>query len=334
VPGSVVDRRWIVAGVAAPLVAVLVVVATTVAGGDDDAADPSGGSSTTAPPEIDEAWNDDLGTALAPLNDVLVRLASGVDAWSEGERSDEELGRLLADVRPRLEAVGSEVAELGAHPSDELAHVLVSDMADLYLRAIDAHDLALRSGDDDLARQYDLLGRRLRILADRAFDRARERTNAPAEPSPGIRLTLPAEVPEWTRLELAAGPPLEPSDPNRDDELPLDREEERSSQGVADWTDALADLAPPASADVRAARSDADALGELARALVDAAESLRAEPVPDGDRGRADRVALGWLVRADAARAAQLAVLDRTEGGGDLAAALLELSDSPAFAPA
>jgi hypothetical protein len=319
----VAPRRAVaIAGALLLVVGVAIGVAVTRTGGP---------ATRTSTGPVDEAWDTSVEQALRPLNVALVELARAVDGRATGARSAADLQQVLADVRPKLVAVRDAAERLRPHRSDAGARTLVIDMADLYVLAADAHARSLEVGDAAVAHEYDLLGRRLRILGDRIFDRAHERTSAAPTSVPGVRLALPAEVPDWTRLEVAAGPPLEPVDANRSDALPLERTGDRASQPVVAWQARVRELAAPSADDVRAAGTDAAALASMARRLVGAADALRSEPVPAGDRGRADCLALGWLVRADGARAAQLAALapdDRRAGQG-ISDALLVISSSP-----
>lgn len=319
---------------AAPVLAVVVLITASL-GRDGDA---SGGptttvapdpSASTAPAAVDDEWNAALEQALRPLSTALTELAGGADRWSNGALDDDGFAKLLAQVEPAVESVRAQVSALGDHPTEALATPLVEAMAELYVRAVDAHGRALDATDPDLAAQYDRLGRRLRILGDRVFDRARERTLAPVDPGPDVRLVLPAEVPDWNRLELSAGPPLEPTSSDRPDATPLEREDERATQPGQAWRDDVAALDAPGLAEIDADVGDADALGAHARALVVAAEAMRSVPVPGDDRGLADRVALGWLIAADAARAAQLAALG--DGSPALAEALLAVAAGDVF---
>ena len=329
-----IDRRVIAGAVAVPLVALAVVVAVAAGGGSGDGSAPTTSQVTGPAASVDEAWNDALAGAFAPLRGSLVELASSAEAHSAGELDDAGLGAVLDRLEPVVASVHDAVGDLEPHRVDSLAGPLVTATAELYVLAVDAHRASL-AVDGGAAVQYDRLGRRLRILGDRIFDRARERTSTPVDPGPDVRLVRPAEVPAWERLELAAGPPLEPTDRNRSDEAPLARQDRRATQPEAAWRARVERLDVPA-AEVRGAAGDPGALAEVARKLVGAAEALRHEPVPDGDRGRADRLALGWLVRADAARAAQLAVLAPTPAGAGarLGERLLALSEEPALAAA
>lgn len=322
------DRRVIALGVGIPagiLVAVLVV--SFLAGGGGGAGPTV--TTTTADVAVDEGWDRAVAEAFEPLVEVLPQYARAVDEWATGQRTRDELAAVLDEVEPVVAEVATAAGSLPAHRRDELARPLVADAAGLYVQAVAAHRAAVAATDGAVAEQWDRLGRRLRILGDRTFDRARERTSAPLDPGEGVELRLPAEVPDFDRLELAVGPPLEPEDTNVADVLPRLRADARESQREADWLDAVAALDAPAPADVEAALGDVEQLATLARRLVEAAESLRDEPVPDGDRGRADRLALGWLVLADAARAGQLAALSGTPS--DVPAALVDRAAGAGF---
>jgi hypothetical protein len=317
------DRRVIALAVGIPL-AILAVVAGAVlldGGSEPEPAAPTS-TATTTDARVDVRWDDAVARAFEPLVDVLPEYARAVDAWSTGERTAEDLAEVLDRAEPVVLSVAEAARDVPVHPGAPLARPLVGDAADLYVHAVAAHRAALAVDDPAVAQQWDRLGRRLRIVGDRTFDRARELTAPPFEPSDGVELRLPAEVPDFDRLELAVGPPLEPSDTNIVDAVPRMRDQERPSQPAAAWRAAVEALEAPTVADVEAAVGDPDELGALARRLVSAAESLREEPVPDGDRGRADRTALRWLVLADAARAAQLVEIDGRIGD-DVSRALL-----------
>ncbi|MFP5321699.1 MAG: hypothetical protein ACLGIC_07600 [Acidimicrobiia bacterium] len=330
-PAGRPDRRVIALGLGIPAAILVAIVLVAVLGGrDGDGTDADeAATTTTAPDAVDPAWDRAVAEAFEPLVEVLPSYARAVDEWSNGDRTGADLAALLDDVEPVVADVARSAEAVPAHRRDDLAQPLVADAADLYVQAVAAHRAALDAGGEDLSRQWDHLGRRLRILGDRTFDRARERTSAPVDPGDGVELRLPAEVPDFDRLELAVGPPLEPTDTNVADAVPRLRADDRPSQALAAWEEAVDGFDAPGAADVEAARGDVDALAALARRLVAAAEALRDEPVPEGDRGRADRLALGWLVLADAARAAQLAELGGA--GGDVAEQLLRLARGPSF---
>lgn len=328
------DRRVLLLGVGIPVAALLAVVGITVLDDDDGRPQAPASTSTTlaAPvvePAVDERWNAELAEVLGPLRSALPTYVAQVEAWASGSLPPDELARTLDRVDGALAGVEAAARDLRPHPVDELAGPLVADAVGLYRTAVSGHRAALAADDPDVVTQYDRLGRRLRVLGDRVFDRARERTAAAVDPGEDIRLVLPAEVPDWSRLELSVGPPLEGDDSDVSDELPRQREDHRLAQPEQDWLAAVDRLDVPTADDVRAASGSPDRLAELARRLVGAAEALRDVPVPAGDRGRADRVALGWLLLADAARAAQLDAI--ADGDQPLADRLLEVADGPAF---
>lgn len=327
------DRRVLLLAVGIPAAALLAVVGITVL--DDDGqprttpSTPTTVTASVAEPAVDERWNAGLAEALEPLRSALPTYVAQVEAWSTGSLGSDQLARTLDQVDGVLVGVDAAVRGLGDHPVDELAGPLVADAVSLYRTAVDSHRAALAADDPDVRTQYDRLGRRLRILGDRVFDRARERTAAAVDPGEDVRLVLPAEVPDWSRLELSAGPPLAGESSDVAGEMPREREKQRPRQRADEWLAVVERLDVPTADDVREASGDLTQLGELARELVDAAEALRDVPVPDGDRGRADRVALGWLVLADAARAGQLAAVTGT--GASLTDRLLELAARPGF---
>jgi hypothetical protein len=327
------DRRVIAGAVAVPIVILLVLLATTVLGNRDDGEDsrPATTAATTtatARPAVDPAWDEAVADAFRPLAEALPTYARAVAAWSTGDRTDDELAATLDQVEPVLAQVAIRVAAVAPHRSDDRAGALMAGAAELYVQAVAAHRAALAAGDG-VGEQWDRLGRRLRILGDRTFDRARERTSPPVDVGDDVDLRLPAEVPDFDRLELAVGPPLEDDVTDVTDALPRLREGARESQPAAAWERAVEALDVPTAEDVRRALGDADELAEQARRLVGAAEDLRDEPVPDGDRGRADRLAIGWLVLADAARAGQLAAVSGMPS--DVAVELIELADRAAL---
>lgn len=328
------DRRVLLLGVGIPIAALVAVVAITVIdeGGEPRVAPPTSTTVADSPvePAVDERWNAQLAELIEPLRGTLPTYVRDVESWSSGSLAAQELEQTLDRVDDALADVEAAAQALPAHPSDDLARPLVRDVAALYRLAVRAHRAALAAGDPDVVEQYDRLARRLRVLADRTFDRARERTAEAIETGEDVRLVLPAEVPDWSRFGLSAGPPLEDRDSDRPDELPLEREERRDAQPERDWRAQVDRLEVPTAAEVQAARTSADRLGELARRLIAAADALRGVPVPAGDRGRADRVAIGWLVLADAARAAQLDAITGTTAH-PLADRLLEVAAGPSF---
>ena len=168
------------------------------------------------------------------------------------------------------------------------------------------YEAALQTPPGDLRGQLDLLARRVRELGDRVFDRGRLDLGVAPKRTPDVVVNEPEEVPIWTAEGLAAGPPLDDPPPARADTPPL-RAETRPEQSRARWERDVRAATAPSTTSLRAAiqLEDADALRDLARRFVAAAEYLRDKPDPRGGREESARLRLSWLVAADAARSAQ-----------------------------
>jgi hypothetical protein len=195
--------------------------------------------------------------------------------------------------------------DLVAELPDADAKPLYRASAELYVQHVHVLDAAIDIEPDDLRDQTVLLARRLRELGDRVFDRG----HALVDPEfgsdrPDVTVNLPEEVPDWEAEGLAAGPPLDEEPGPRASTPPL-RADERPTQDADGWREAVEDAGAPNDIDVDA--SD-DALAKAASRYIAAAEQLRDEPDPDVPRGRevSALLRLGYLIKADAARAAQI----------------------------
>ena len=105
-----------------------------------------------------------------------------------------------------------------------------------------------------------------------------------------------------------AGPPLDDGSGSSAVSPPL-REPTRPEQRPALWAEAVrrAGIPSKGAIDDTIASGDRDRLRDLARRLVAAAEQLREEPDPKGQRERSAQLRLALLVDADGARSAQAA---------------------------
>jgi hypothetical protein len=200
----------------------------------------------------------------------------------------------------------------------------------LYVEAATVYRAALDVPEGDLRVQLDLLARRLRELGDRVFDRGRTAIGrwVPEPTSPAMALRLPEEVPIWVAEGLSAGPPLD-TPPAPPDRYPPLRQERRPSVAATTWVRNVAATDIPAAAALARAinRADREALAQIARRLVAAAERLRRLPDPVGGREENARLRLGLLVHADAARAGQAAaLLGASQSGGALHKVALRLT--------
>jgi hypothetical protein len=222
--------------------------------------------------------------------------------WLAGALADDEyrakIDRALGDATTTRDRVRA----LPAHAADAL--YLAS--AELYVQHVRIHLATLDMAAGAERDQVVLLARRVRELGDRVFDRGHALVDPHfAADRPDVDVNLPEEVPDWVAEGMAAGPPLDGEPPPRASTPPL-REETRPTEPERAWLAAVAAAGAPEHLDL-----EGD-LATQARAFVAAAERLRHEPDPDtsGGRERSAILRLGYLVDADAARAAQLGLAD------------------------
>jgi len=307
------------------VVAVPVAILVAAFVGSRDGSSSSSPSPTATPRPAGAVYEREVEAAFSPLTGALPELANAISEWGDGTLDDAGFTARLDAVEPVFDGTLERVQALDPHPAEALAVPLLLDTADLYVLAIEVHRAAVDETDPALRTSLDLLARRLRVLGDRSFDRSRDLTAGPLEVTPGIDLRQPVEIPEWRSLGLAAGPPLTEVSP-LSDELPLLRRDDRPSQSRDDFVEAVGGLDVPTTAEIAAAMTgDPAAAGALADRLTAAADGLRDMAVPAGDRQLVDRLGLGWLVLADAARAAQVAALTGSDPLATVADRLLDL---------
>ncbi|MBA2610138.1 MAG: hypothetical protein H0U92_14450 [Actinobacteria bacterium] len=247
-------------------------------------------------------WATLAGKAFQPLASSAQEVPGAVRAWLDGELTGaalrEKLNPALADAAEtelRVRALPDAPAKSFYLASAEL-HV---QQVRILLRGVDiAHG--------DAREQVALLGLRVRKLGDRVFDRG----HALIDPSfgadaPDVQINLPEEVPDWESEGLAPGPPFD-DEPGLAASSPALRADTRPMQPEVDWLLAVEAAGAPNRIDF-----DGDFAAQ-ARAYVAATEALRNAPDPDvpGGRERSAVLRLSWLVKADAARAAQAGFVD------------------------
>jgi hypothetical protein len=236
-----------------------------------------------------------------------------------------ELRPQLSDAGRVFAAAAAAVDRLPASPAGPNVNRLYGESVALDRAWIDLTVAALDMPPGPLAQQVARAGARSRELADRVFDRGRALL-VPVLPTttvPGIEVVLPPDVPDWVAEGLAPGPPLDDPPPSPA-ATPLVRVAHRPQQSVPSWLRAVAASGAPSLADLDRALAAADAstLQSLSRRWQSAVDRMRAQPDPRGDRERADRLYLQWLVAAEAARVGQASRVI----GGDLGSRLNELA--------
>lgn len=261
-----------------------------------------------AAPEAEDAWTDGLFTAFKPLADELVRMLESRRSWVEGTATAAEFATAVERVLPAFVKARDDVVALRpAAPSERIGD-LYTQAARLYLESLRAYRVAV---DVPLAlgTELDRFANRLRVLADRIYDRARAAADpGRAEVSGDETEYRPvAEVPDWVAEGLAAGPPLADAPPPAP-EVPPGRQATRRTQPERDWISSVGGAEiPPAEALGTALRAgDVAALRALATEFTAVVGRLAAEPDPrNGGRERSALLSLGLLVHGEAARAGQ-----------------------------
>ena len=243
--------------------------------------------------------------AYAPLADTAQDLPEDTRRWLAGELPVQEYRRTVELAIQGAEEAHRNVELLPEHDAQPLylaSTELYVQYERVLLAAIDLEPGARRD-------QVVLLAHRLRELGDRVFDRGHRFVDPDfGADQPDADINLPAEVPDWEAEGMAPGPPFD-DEPGPAASSPPLREETRPTQPEDDWLDAVDAAGAPDELDL-----DGD-LAAQARAYVAAAEELGDEPDPDvrDGRERSALLRLGWLIKADAARAAQAGLRDIAE---------------------
>ena len=243
--------------------------------------------------------------AYAPLADTAQDLPEDTRRWLAGELPVQAYRRTVELAIQGAQETHRNVELLPEHD----ARPLYLASAELYVQYERVLLAAIDLEPGDRRDQVVLLAHRLRELGDRVFDRGHHFIDPDfGADQPDVDINLPAEVPDWEAEGMAPGPPFE-AEPGPPASTPPLREETRPTQPEDDWLDAVDAAGAPDELDL-----DGD-LAAQARAYVAAADALGDEPdpdVPDG-RERSAVLRLGWLVKADAARAAQAGLRDIAE---------------------
>ena len=224
--------------------------------------------------------------------------------WLDHERTDDEFRAQLDIATAAFERSRTRLDALSVPKKLAPAKRLYVASATLYVARAHVYGAAIGTADPT---QYDLLAKRLQELGDRVFDRGHAFLGITQGPVRQVSIRLPEEVPIWTAEGLAAGPPLDDPPPPRPAYPPL-RADTRPQQSRSGWARDVLKAAAPHPADLRT--TDPIRLRDLARRWVAAAESLRNQPDPPKGREESARLRLSWLTYADAARAAQLGLVD------------------------
>src|SRR5205814_1626000 len=172
-----------------------------------------------------------------PVVDDLPGLLQGVRDWRAGQRPTEELRADLERDGRDFITTRDRVAALDPTPKAPQTKLLYERTAELYVETARAYQVMTDTPAGDLRTQVELLARRLRLLADRVFDRGQTVIGpylGREAPSKDVEIRLPEEVPMWADEGMAAGPPLDDPPPAAAASPPL-RQETRPEQSEAAW---------------------------------------------------------------------------------------------------
>lgn len=308
------QRIKLAAAVGVPLALAVTLIALVSAGDSNgDGASATTTTSSTAPPPASpegQAFLTRIDDALRTFADQVPPLIRAATEWNEGTGTAENLARQANLYLP--EAVKGRDAVAAIPPLDEApaARDLFRDSVAVYVEIGRVYLVATDPAAQPLAEEFDLMARRLRVLADRTYDQARTMVDPAGDyvDDAALEIRRAPEVPDWVAEGLAPGPPLagEPPPPA---EVPPERERTRPEEPEEDWLDRVEKADFPTGAEVAAAiRSGDEArLGRLADSITAKVTALRLAPDPEGGRVRSAVAALSYLVQGEAARVAQLA---------------------------
>jgi hypothetical protein len=281
-------------------------------------------------------WSARAAAAYKPLRLTGVELPERVRAWQAGERSAEELRADLDTAQREVTSVRDRVAALPPFARDARVLPLYRWSSRIYVEYVNALQAALGQPPDQVALrdQLVLLGRRLRILGDRIFDRGQARL-APflhEQPNPDVEIRLPPEVPDWVADGLAAGQPWD-NPPGPPADTPALRDEDRPTQPRSSWAAAVRGAAIPTTAELIVAIESADlsVQSTLANRFADLARSLGTVADPAGRHGREDaaQLRLALLVYGEAARASEAGLVDMAKRLADIGDAVFSVPGVP-----
>ena len=244
----------------------------------------------------------------AVVEDTFV-IAEARAMWFDGKESSVNFTRLLNYFVPDFVNARDAIESVLPLSSAPRAGMLYTQSADLYLEYLRVEIVDSTIADGPLRAQLDLVARRIRIMGDRAYDRAHAAVD-PADLDQKTRtIELPDDVPDWTAEGLAAGPPLDamPPPPAR---IPPSRPVSRAQEAQSRWNAQVDSVGVPAATGLAAAidRPGHDELQGLSDLFAIADRRLANDPDPQDGREEGATLRLGILVDAEAARVAEAAV--------------------------
>jgi hypothetical protein len=251
-----------------------------------------------------------LTNVAKPLADGLQLLVPALDTWRKDPAADTtNVKSVLDSFLTTAGPAATDLADVPAGGDRRRAKEAALVSVRLYRVFAELEKVAVRLPVDPLQTQVDLIARRVRVLADRIYDRVVLTLDDDAfDTSPDVEMRRPPDVPDWLTEGQAAGPPLD-DEPPAPAEIPPIREAGRREQAEDDWIDEVAAAVTVDADAVADAFGNGDELRDLARDLAEIAVKLAKVADPSDGRERAALVRLGLLLQAEAARTGQAALL-------------------------
>lgn len=310
----------IAAAVAVPLAVTIALVALGASGGGPKR--PASTTTTTTQRPLSQeatAWLQRLDDAFRPVADRLPELVQSAQAWAAGTTPPDRFGEDVARIAPEFVKARDAVAAIPPLKEAAAARDLFAASARLYVEYAEVYRGAVEPGAESLKGQADLIARRLRVVGDRIYDRARHQVDPSRDEPPAgdVEVRLSEEVPDWAAEGLAAGPPLADPPPPPPAEPPQ-RQGRRPTQSEKKWLAQVRRAGIPSAAQLGEAirAGDPAALRSLADRFGAVSVALKKVPDPPKGRDRAAVVRLRLLVYGEAARVAQAAAVVESPAAG------------------
>lgn len=245
------------------------------------------------------------------LNGVVGDYLKTLGEWQTGTATAATVASRVDLVLPEFQATADALAKREPFAAAPRALDDYRKAVALYVQSARIAKAAAALPRGPLQDQVRLSSVRARHLGDRVYDQA-DVELAPYLPATdaleGVEFEKLPEVPEWSSLGLAAGPPL--------DETPATGEprkyvEDPPQQSFESWKRDVEDADVPSASEVAAAITSGSAheLKSLSQKLTRASDELVGIDVPRREQVVATRVQLALLIDAEGTRLAQAATL-------------------------
>lgn len=297
---------WLVPVLVAVSIAGGGVVLALRSGGGDGSASSTSTTADTRTRRLASEFRDRMGAAFAGFGNDVGALLTAVNDYAAGRVTREEYAVKAARALETARRTRDRVAMAEGLPGHPLPKQAYERTAQLYVVAVETLEVAGRV-DEPLRTQLVRQGRRIRLLADRVFDRGRAVLDdlSGETPSADVVTRAPSPVPDWVSEGVQPGPPLAPAQAGV---LSAQLDTPRPTQPFGAWQQAVRPLVQAVQRDAATLRDLTDparhdvAVG-VGVSLEDVARQAAALDDPEGHGDGFTLLRLGVLTDAEAARA-------------------------------